>query len=85
MKKSKQLKYEIRQRIKEERGIYARKRHKKYLWFKVRRLINLYFTRKLKPEKIKPTMVLKLSFWQRVVNWFKKLFRVLKNHYVKEK
>ncbi len=64
MKKNKQLRYEIRQRINKERGLYERKRHKIYLHFKNTGRLGLYHLNRLR-RKLKGR-IQKETLWQKI-------------------
>lgn len=70
---------EILQKIQTKRGAYERKRHKKYLWFKNRGLLELYFNRFNKKLPKEAVVIYKLVWWKKIIISIQKFFYNLFN------
>ena len=64
-----------------KRCAYERWRRERWLWFKNRRLVSLYFNRHKEYDSIMPIksivpdkLEIKINLWKKIFNWFKKLF-----------
>lgn len=78
------IKEEIKQRIQKERGEYTRKRRKKYLYYKNRGWLDLYYQQKRIPIMPKEKSIIQgLTLWQRIyivlVLGFKRIWQKIKS------
>jgi len=67
------------QQIQTKSGAYERKRHKKYLWFKNRGLLEIYFHRfdvKIITPISSPAIsfVDRLSWWRKIIYYIQRFF-----------
>ena len=80
LKKKKNMMNKLQQ-IQTKRGAYERKRHKKYLWFKNRGLLDYYFNRFEKKVEKPIVITHKIKWWRKIIMSIQRLFYNLKIKY----